>query len=426
MAESDDYPELVPESSTVSIAAHNAFDRDVLDAEKGFHHIADPSTLWPDYCNPSYKMPDRIDVKVVTEAETYYFPVVIVKEAAKKMYLGGYRNKLSGRQYHHASSQTPTDHKKPTKDFSNVRSRETQTYEVRSLSVQPCRESGTQMERIDLRIDNRRDVIIYPKSYFTSDELLAKKKMSTIEIQRCWRGRMARSLANRLRQRNIDFDRRVVQDRESEVVALREQRVKDMARRTHPKSNTDFVVLYNELDSWRRDELQKIKTTLADPEQRKDAMADLLLHETKALRGLQQLKRAAQKELQKERTQNMLERMAMPHLWQLSKGEAAKVFTPETQRAKELLDLFNALNAPLLSTDQRLDVLLNVKWTVQEMVSPLTQEIVELVDREADLLNRGRAVKSMESLRLRIHHLFLRFLENPEYNPRAAEFMVEK
>ena len=54
--------------------------------------------------------------------------------------------------------------------------------------------------------------------------------MSTIEIQRCWRGRMARSLANRLRQRNIDFDRRVVQDRESEVAALREQRVKDMVR----------------------------------------------------------------------------------------------------------------------------------------------------------------------------------------------------
>lgn len=40
MAESDDYPELVPESSTVSITAHNAFDRDVWDAEKGFHHIA--------------------------------------------------------------------------------------------------------------------------------------------------------------------------------------------------------------------------------------------------------------------------------------------------------------------------------------------------------------------------------------------------
>ena len=51
---------------------------------------------------------------------------------------------------------------------------------------------------------------------------------------------MARSLANRLRQRNIDFDRRVVQDRESEVAALREQRVKDMVRdrQTHPVAPT--------------------------------------------------------------------------------------------------------------------------------------------------------------------------------------------
>ena len=54
--------------------------------------------------------------------------------------------------------------------------------------------------------------------------------MSTIEIQRCWRGRMARSLAKRLRQRDIDYDRRVAMDREMEVAALREQRIKDMVR----------------------------------------------------------------------------------------------------------------------------------------------------------------------------------------------------
>ena len=90
-------------------------------------------------------------------------------------------------------------------------------------------------------------------------------------------------------------------------------------------------------------------------------MAELLTNETKALQGLQKLKHSAQRELQVEKTQQMLERMAMPHLWQLSKGGDAQVHTQETQRAKELLDLFNALNAPLLGTDQRLDVLLNVK-----------------------------------------------------------------
>jgi hypothetical protein len=42
----------------------------------------------------------------------------------------------------------------------------------------------------------------------------------------------------------------------------RERRIRDQARRTHPKSNSDFAVLYNELDSWRQAEVAKIKVTL--------------------------------------------------------------------------------------------------------------------------------------------------------------------
>jgi hypothetical protein len=104
-----------------------------------------------------------------------------------------------------------------------------------------------------------------------------------------------------------------------------------------------------------------IQATISDPEERKLAMAELLVNETKALQGLQKLKFSAATEIQVEKTQLMLERMAQPHVWQLRRGEAAQVHTPETQRAKELLDLFNALNAPLLGTDQRLHVLKNVK-----------------------------------------------------------------
>jgi len=43
------------------------------------------------------------------------------------------------------------------------------------------------------------------------------------------------------------------------VAIQREQRVRDMARRTHPRSNADFAVLYNELDTWRKAEVNKIK-----------------------------------------------------------------------------------------------------------------------------------------------------------------------
>jgi hypothetical protein len=43
---------------------------------------------------------------------------------------------------------------------------------------------------------------------------------------------------------------------------------------------------------------------------------------------------------------------------------------------------------PKLTIDERLDVLLHVKWTVKEFDCNLTREIVDLIDREADLLNR--------------------------------------
>ena len=45
---------------------------------------------------------------------------------------------------------------------------------------------------------------------------------------------------------------------------------------------------------------------------------------------------------------------------------------------------------PKLTIDERLDVLLHVKWTVKEFDCNLTRDIVDLIDREADLLNRYR------------------------------------
>merc|ERR1712146_855149 len=88
-------------------------------------------------------------------------------------------------------------------------------------------------------------------------------------------------------------------------------------------------------------------------------------------------------------------------------------------RAKELMDLYNGLRLSLLSIDERLDVLLHVKWTVKEFDCNLTREIV---DRVADMLNRGRPEKSFVGCRKRLANLFLQFLETPEFNPEAMRF----
>eukprot|EP00913_Durusdinium_trenchii_P024608 g23100.t1 len=86
------------------------------------------------------------------------------------------------------------------------------------------------------------------------------------------------------------------------------------------------------------------------------------------------------------------------------------------------MDLYSGLRLPLLTVDERLDVLLHVKWTVKEFDCNLTREMVDLIDREADMLNRGRPEKSFVGLRKRLANLFLQFIETPEFNPEAIQF----
>eukprot|EP00831_Metopus_contortus_P021408 TRINITY_DN1956_c0_g1_i7.p2 TRINITY_DN1956_c0_g1~~TRINITY_DN1956_c0_g1_i7.p2 ORF type:complete len:176 (-),score=33.55 TRINITY_DN1956_c0_g1_i7:45-572(-) len=123
-----------------------------------------------------------------------------------------------------------------------------------------------------------------------------------------------------------------------------------------------------------------------------------------------------------ERIDKMLKAMSAPKMWKRTDGRFTEVTTPLTTRAKELMELYNGLKMPFLSIDERLDILLHVKWTVNEFDCSLTRDIVDLIDREADMLNRGRSEKSLEGLRKRLCNLFLQFIETVEFNPEAKNF----
>lgn len=88
--------------------------------------------------------------------------------------------------------------------------------------------------------------------------------------------------------------------------------------------------------------------------------------------------------------------MANPKNWKRSDERFTEIHTPFTTRAKELMEIYNGLKMGNVPLDERLDILLNTKWTVKEFDCALTREIVELIDREADMLNRGRQEKSLE------------------------------
>jgi IQ calmodulin-binding motif len=408
---------------------------------------SEESEHWPEYCDPFYRMPTELAVRVEGQQGDSRVLVVLVEKctAGSKPYLGGYRQRQSGRQYHHAGTQFGR-RERIAGDKSHLRSRNTQTVKVSTCSAQTRRECGTQMERPDLHLDGESDAPRAARPYISADDYWQTREQSVVTMQRYWRGHSARRRVWRLKERRWE---RTVTARDAAAAArasAEAARARETRRRQNPRTAADFELLYNELHSWREGESARISALPAAEDggaAKRAAMAALLRKETRLLQTIGRLKAGAAKDGDAARVGRMLALMAQPKRWELGDAEpdnsgstgggssssgpagrkVVEVHTPWTHRAKELQALFAALQAPLQSTEDRLDVLLHVKWTVQEFDCRLTRELAELIDREADLLNRGRSDKRVAGLRQRIRSLFLRFVETPDFNPECSRFM---
>ena len=162
---------------------------------------------------------------------------------------------------------------------------------------------------------------------------------------------------------------------------------------------------------WRTNEIQKIKENASiSEEERKRLLKHILDKETDLLQTIDRLKIIAAKENKDEKIKKFLKQMSDPKKWLRSDGRLTEVHTPFTVRSKELMDIYNGLKLKNLTIDERLDILLNTKWTVKEWDCNLTREIVELIDREADMLNRGRPEPSLEGSYKNIYSYLLKTL----------------
>jgi hypothetical protein len=83
----------------------------------------------------------------------------------------------------------------------------------------------------------------------------------------------------------------------------------------------------------------------------------------------------------------------------------------------------DTIGLPSTPTADRIDILLHVQYTVKEFDCDLTRDISALINREQDLLRRGRSAQSLSALRQRLSNLFLQFVKTPQFNPEAAAFV---
>ncbi|XP_038873938.1 IQ and ubiquitin-like domain-containing protein [Salvelinus namaycush] len=368
-----------------------------------------------------YNMPDVITVRVQTETETFQDVVVEIERAThRKAFLGGYRHKATETEYHHAAVQTIAK-RKPIRGVGTF-SRDTQTVTVKSQSQQCTNSTSTQMTKIGCYVSNMEDKLISPGSYITAAQYHGKRLRAVITLQMYTRRWQAKRMTDQLRQdrelRLTWMEREGTRKREE-----KEEQIKaEYHRRMNPQCRDDFALLYSALEKWRREEVEHIDATL-DGAERKAALCALLEQESQLIASIGRHRIAAGERNYDKAVQAFLEKCAAPKRWRAFDGKMTQVDTQYTIRAKELKDLYSSINLHYFNQEERLDVLLTLKHTVKEHDCKLTQNIVELIDREADLLMRGVKETNLEGLRKRISTLFLQYIKNPTFNPEVAKLL---
>uniref|UniRef100_A0A7S4GBM9 Ubiquitin-like domain-containing protein n=1 Tax=Eutreptiella gymnastica TaxID=73025 RepID=A0A7S4GBM9_9EUGL len=227
--------------------------------------------------------------------------VAVVKGFQHKQYMGGYRNKKSEVQYHHAVAQTDPKKREP-KPKPPCYSRDTQTAGI-SRSQQSKREAWTQMARPGLEIDTSADRIYTAKPYFSAKDLHALRVLKCIVLQASVRGWFARRLAKFMREDEEARQeaRRKEEERRKKIHEARRQR--EIERRTHPRTPADFAILYNELEAWRMQESEKIRDSTMDESEKQLARQELLKKETRLLQTIDKLQIKANAENKKRQNQ---------------------------------------------------------------------------------------------------------------------------
>ncbi|KAM7415338.1 hypothetical protein PAMA_019931 [Pampus argenteus] len=366
-------------------------------------------------------MPDVITVRVQTDDGVFQEVVVeIERPLQQKAYLGGYRHRLTGAEYHHAAVQTPPK-KRPDRGVV-VFSRDTQTVKLKSQAQQCPVSVYTQMTSVGCFISCMKDKLVAPGNYITADECHDRRLRAVIRLQafaRRWLAQQAVERLRRERNRRLAWmemqERRRKEDREEQ---LRDRRHRWM----NPQRKEDFNLLYHALEKWRREEEQRINSSLRAAE-RKAALCSLLEQETQLIATIGRHHIAVQNNNYDKAVKTLLDKSAAPHQWRAADGRLIEMESEHTIRARELQDLYNSIKLSPVSQEQRLQVLMTLKHTVKVHECQLTRELVDLIDREVDLMTREVQVFYLKGLRKRISTLFLQYIKTPAFNPGVAKLL---
>lgn len=203
-----------------------------------------------------------------------------------------------------------------------------------------------------------------------------------------------------------------------------QKQIEKLCVKEMPKTKKDFEIIYAQVAQWKESEVSCIFFSFANhritpylfqikriTDQYSGApkiaeLNALLDQEIKLLNGIDQQRLNLKRELDEERQQKILDKLGKPVQWVGRRNQLLEMDTLRTQRARFLTNYYNEMRQTLKRED-RLTLLAKVMPVIYDEQHEKVDELLQLLQREQDLLVRGMSGKCLEALRKRQNVIFL-------------------
>ncbi|XP_058055819.1 IQ and ubiquitin-like domain-containing protein [Anopheles bellator] len=341
-------------------------------------------------------LPDIITVRIPGEDGKPSRDVVveIENQVITKPFVGGFINRQTKIEYHHAFSQTgPPPVGRPGAKFS----RDTQTVAERHTTTAIPRDQSAQLCPLELEdAASGRKVpsgpCLVPHPYESAQEL--EQRTDTVGkvllIQRNFR----RLLWQRLIRKSA-AEWRQLQQRQTENESSAQQsrtlaHSKTCVARAFPKSKEEFDALFAQIHCWKENELKLIRERYSGAP--KIAEMNILLDKgIQLLNGVERQRRAIQREQSDAVVERQLAKISEPKRWVGCNNRVIEMETPQTQRAHFLVLYYRRLKEAQsggtgADPQERIALLDELSDVIVQECHPATEELENLLQRERKLL----------------------------------------
>ncbi|XP_026485283.2 IQ and ubiquitin-like domain-containing protein [Vanessa tameamea] len=363
---------------------------------------------------------DVLTVMVPFGSSLKHINVEIFSELIRKPFLGGYRNVHTGAIFHHAYTQTPQKPEKLPPENKNCR--DTQTAEMREKIYDTNYSRATQMNTVHAYIPSVADRIIVPKPYETYDAMIARLNHNFYAsiIQRAFRRHQFRQKVKNWLMICMERIARMEEEKRLEREAMERRLKKDLVTKTFPRTREDFDQLYAMVDRWKHAEIARISRLHSKGP--KIAEFTLLLDkEVELLRCIEGYRVKVKEDSKKIKEKQFLEEISKPVAWYGRDGKLITMETVEIQKARKLKELYNSFVKQDLEGKERIELLVDMKFALQDFRHPLAEEIITLLDRECDLLVRRCNDHQLEFLRRRVAACVFQLIKTSELNSEVTK-----